>query len=283
MESIRKEVARLLPGAGTLADRYAAFDQKFLIKENNVAAVMERALQGCRERTLQHLRLPAGEGVKVEYVSNRPWNAYSRYQGNFQSLIQINADFALTVDRALGLACHEGYPGHHAHNSMQDAQLVRREGRLELMVQPTFSPQSLVSEALATYAVEMAFPPGDRLAFERDELFPLAGLDPRNAETYLRVSRLVDELEVEEPGIARDYLDGRLEWARAASALEDRALMAYTEATLKYLNEFRTYMLTYTVGKEMASNCMARATGEDRWRTYEQLITWRLRLHDCGG
>lgn len=282
LTAIRTEIAQLLPGKGTLVERYAAFDQKFVVPEDRVTAVMERALQGCRDLTLAHLRLPAGEGVKVEYVSNRPWNAYSRYQGHFQSLIQVNADFALTLDRALQLACHEGYPGHHAYNSMQDAQLVQREGRLELMVQPTFSPQSLVSEALATYAVEIAFSEADRLAFEREVLFPLAGLDKKNADLYLRVSRLVDQLEAEEPGIARDYLDGKLEWARAASALEDRALMAHTEATLKYLNEFRTYMMTYTVGTEMARKCMAGVAGEDRWRTYEALIAWRLRLPDCG-
>jgi hypothetical protein len=280
MEAIRKEIGSLLPGKGTPAERYAAFDERFVIPDDKVAAVMQRALQGCRERSLKHLPLPAGEEVKVEYVSNRPWNAYSRYQGHFRSLIQVNADFALTVDRALQLACHEGYPGHHAYNSMQDAELVQRQGRLELMVQPTFSPQSLVSEALATYAVEMAFPPADRLEFERDVLFPIAEIDKKNAETYLRVSRLVDELEAEEPAIARDYLDGKLEWARAASALEDRALMAHTEATIKYLNEFRTYMLTYTVGKEMARSCVTRAAG-DRWQVYEELITWQLRLRDC--
>jgi hypothetical protein len=282
MEAIRKEIAPLLPGKGSPVDRYAAFDQRFVIPDDKVAAVMERAIQGCRERTLEHLHLPAGEELKVEYVTNRPWNAYSRYQRNYRSLIQVNADFALTVDRALQLACHEGYPGHHAYNSLQEAQLVRHQGRLELMVQPTFSPQSLISEALATYAVEMAFPEGDRLAFERDVLFSLAGLDKKHADMYVRVSRLVDQLEAEEPGIARDYLDGKLEWARAASALEDRALMAHTEATLKYLNEFRTYMLTYTVGTEMVRKCMAGASGEGRWRLYEKLITWQTRLRDCG-
>jgi hypothetical protein len=282
VETTRKEIAVLLPGKGTPLDRYAAFDQQFVIPEAKVQAVMQRALQGCRERTLAHLHLPEGEETRVEYVSNRPWNAYSRYHGHFQSLIQVNADFALTVDRALQLACHEGYPGHHAYNAMQDAQLVQHESRFELMVQPTFSPQSLVSEALATYAVELAFPEADRLAFERDVLFPLAGLDKKNAEVYLRISRQVDQLEAEEPGIARDYLDGKLEWARAASALEDKALMAHTEATLKYLNEFRTYMLTYTVGTDMARKCMGSLTGDDRWRAYEQLISWRLRLQDCG-
>jgi hypothetical protein len=282
LDAIRTEIEALLPGKGTLGDRYAAFDQRFVIPDDKIAAVMERALQGCRERSLAHLHLPPGEHIKVEYVSNRPWNAFSRYQGHFQSLIQVNVDFAMTVDRALQVACHEGYPGHHAYNSMQDAQLVQREGQLELMVQPTFSPQSFVSEALATYAVEVAFPEEERLAFERDALFPLVALDKKQAELYTRVSRLVDQLEAVEPGIARDYLDGKLEWSRAGSALEDRALMAHTEATLKYLNEFRTYMLTYTVGTEMVRKCMGEAAGGDPWRLYEAMITGSIRLHDCG-
>jgi len=282
LENIRKQIALLLSGRGTLAERYAKFEENFLIPDDKVPAVIQRALLGCRERTQAHLHLPAGEEVKVEYVSNRPWNAFSRYQGHYRSLIQINADFPITIDRALQLACHEGYPGHHAYTSIQDSQLVQHDGRLELMVQPTFSPQSFVSEALATYAVDVAFSPEERLAFERDVLFPLAGLDKSGVERYLQLSRLVDELGAEQPGIARDYIDGTLEWSRAASALEDRALMAHTEATLKYLNEFRTYMLTYTVGKDMVQKCMGNATGEDRWRLYEQLITWRMRLRDCG-
>lgn len=286
MEEVRKEIGKLLPGSGPLAERYAAFDRQFIIPEQKIPAVIARAVQGCREKTLANLRLPQGEGVKIEYVGDRPWNAYSRYLGKYQSLIQVNADFAMTVDRALQLACHEGYPGHHAYNSMQDLQLVQGEGRTELLVQPVFSPQSLVSEALATYAVEVAFPPEERLAFERNVLLPAAGLEKKGLgekiDRYLQVNRLVEQLDEEQPPIARDYLNGTLEWARADSALEDRALMAHTEATLKYLNEFRTYMLTYTVGTDMARKCLDHEAGASRWKKYEQLITWRLRLQDCG-
>jgi hypothetical protein len=280
LEAARRDLDQLLPGKGSPAQRYAAFDHQFVIPEDKVATVFEQSLQACRERTLRHLPLPAGESAKIEYVVDRPWNAYSRYQGHYHSLIQVNADFALTVDRALALACHEGYPGHHAYNTLQDAQLVQHEGRKELMVQPAFSPQSLVSEALATYAVEVAFPGDERLAFERDVLLPLMGLHHADIEKYLRVNRLVDQLAMEEPAIARDYLDGKLEWARAASALEDRGLMAHTDATIKYLNEFRTYMLTYTIGAEQAAKCMAGA--KDPWTRYRQLMLWKASFQNCG-
>ncbi len=278
LAEVRTELALLLPGSTPLADRYTAFDAKFLVSAERLPAVMSRALAGCREQTREHLALPNGEGVKIEYVSNKPWNAYSYYHGNFQSLIQINQDFALTVDRALQLACHEGYPGHHVYSSIEDAQLVQREGRRELTVQPTFSPQSFASEAAATIAVNVAFPEDERLRFERDELFPLAGLNPSTADRYFRVERLVEELEITEPAIAREYLDGKLEFLRAASALQEQALMEHSDATLKYINEFRTYMLTYTAGKVLAKNCIA---GQDRWHIFEQLILLQKSLSDC--
>jgi hypothetical protein len=247
-----------------------------------VTAVIDRAMQGCRESTLQHLKLPPGENVQIEYVTDKPWNAYSLYRGKFQSLIRINTDFPLTVDRALQLMCHEGYPGHHAYNTLVNARLVEQEHRMELMVQPTFSPQSLASEALATYAAEVAFPGEERLRFERDVLFPLTGIDPVSAPLYVRINRLLDELDRAQPGIARDYLDGGLEWVRAASALGDQALMADTEATLKYLNEYRTYMLTYTVGKDIVKNCFARQAPADRWALFGQLMLGQVLLRECG-
>ena len=267
VEETRKQVDRLLGGRGPLAERYDTFDRQFLVPADRLAPVMARAIQGCREQTRTNLRLPAGEAVHIEYVHDKPWSAFSRYQGNFQSVISINADLPLTVDRALQIACHETYPGHHAQNVLQDLRLVRNDHQIEWTVQPAFSPQSLVSEALATYAVDVAFPAGERTRFERDALFPLAGLDPNLAEKYVRVERLVDHLQPVEIPIARDFIDGKLEWARAATALEQQVLMTHPEETLKYINEYRSYMITYTLGPELMS------TQVRGWRDFEELMT----------
>jgi hypothetical protein len=272
---IRSELDALLPGPGGLAERYSSFDQKFTVPPDRLSGVMDRALQGCRERTLAHMNLPPGERVAVEYVHNKPWSAFSRYQGNFHSLIQINADFGLTVDQVLQLACHEGYPGHHAYNSLRELQLVRGRHLIELMVQPTFSPQSLASEAAATFAIELVFPEPERTRFERDELFPVAGLDRGKAELYGRVERLVEALHSAEPAIARDYLDGNLEFVRAAWALEAQVLMVHSEATLKYINEYRSYLTAYTLGRDMVANAVddqPDRPAAERWQRFEQEI-----------
>jgi hypothetical protein len=277
VEGPRAELDRLLPAGGSLDRRYAAFDRRFVIPRERLPDVMARAIDGCRRVTLNHMSLPAGERVSVEYVSGTPWSAFTRYEGQARSRIQINTDFDLTVDRALQLACHEAYPGHHVINSVIDA--VRHWP--ELTVMPMFSPQSLRTEGAATFAAELAFPDASRLGFERDELFPLAGSNPGETDRYLRVSRAVDRLRWLQADIARRYLDGDLEFARAAAALEEEALMPSAVATLKFFNEFRTYAVTYTVGRDAVAQYVDSRAGAAggpgstgaRWRAYERWIT----------
>jgi hypothetical protein len=208
-------------------------------------------------------------------VPDLAWSAYTRYQGRGTSRIQINDALPLTVDRALDLACHEAYPGHHTIDSLLDARFGGR--RVEFVVRPLFSPQSLLHEAAASLAAEMAFPGPARLAFERDALFPLAGLTPSDAEPYVRVGRLVDQLRGVQSRIARQYLDGELDFPRASAALERDALMPSADATLKFLNRFRSYGATYTIGRDALSRYLdAQTTADDpasRWRAYMNVVT----------
>jgi len=270
----RAQIASLLGNAAHPAQAYDRFDARFVVPPERVPVVMQLALQQCRALTLQHMSLPPGEHVDVEYVAVKPWAAFSRYLGNAHSLIQINMDFPMTVDRALDLACHEGYPGHHVFNTMRDVALVQRQHREEFRVQPTFSPQSYVSEAAASYAPHMVLGEGERLRIERDVLAPAAGLTGLDFERYLALQALVDRLHTAEPSIAREYLDGMLEFERAAEALEHETLMEHGESTLLYLNEFRTYMLAYTQGVDSMRAYVeaGEPTDAERWRRYVALM-----------
>ena len=217
-EKALTEIERLLPGPGPLAGRYEAFRQTFIVPHDRLARVFDRAIAEGR-RTLEHVTLPAGERFSVEYVTNRPWGGYNWYQGNDRSLIQVNTDIPIYIDRAIDLACHEGYPGHHVYNVLLEQHLVRERGWVEFSVYPLFSPQSLVAEGTANYGIEVAFPGDERLAFERDVLFPDAGLDPSRAAAYAQVRAAVDRLTYAGNEAARAYLNARLRnmlrWTRA--------------------------------------------------------------------
>src|SRR5262245_64162970 len=78
--AVRSELERLLPGAGDLSARYANFDRKFLISRERLPAVLSRAIEGCRAATGEHVTLPPGERIDVDYVPDLSWSAYTRYQ-----------------------------------------------------------------------------------------------------------------------------------------------------------------------------------------------------------
>jgi hypothetical protein len=274
---IRAHVDALVPGPGRLVDRYAAYDTRFTVPSDRLQPVFERALAECRRRTLAEVPLPSDERVTVEFVRNRPWSAYSRYLGRARSVISLNVDFRFTADRLLQVACHEGYPGHHVRNTLMDAWAAARGGLVEYTIQPLFSPQTLIAEGSAMYAVDVAFSDDDRVRFEREQLFPAAGITGEDAVKYVRVARLVEELQDVQVQIARQYLDGALEFARAAAALEEQALMRDTGAMLKFVNEFRSYVTAYTTGRQavmaFVASCAGSTDRSRRWKCFERLLT----------
>ncbi|HET7769070.1 MAG TPA: hypothetical protein VFN74_09855, partial [Chloroflexota bacterium] len=106
----------LVPGDGPLPERLQAYRAAFAIPRDRLQAVFDATLRLSRERTLANLPLPANEQFTWERVSDKPWGGYNWYQGGYRSLIQVNTDLPIFADRAIDLACHEGYPGHHVYN-----------------------------------------------------------------------------------------------------------------------------------------------------------------------
>lgn len=173
-EALVAEIDALLPGEGTVSDRVNALRAQLIIPADKLRAVMEAAIRAGRERTLQHIALPEGEDFMLEFVSDKPWSGYNWYKGNYQSVIQINTDLPVYIDRAVDLGCHEAYPGHHVYNVLLERDLVRAKGWMEYCIYPLYSPQSLIAEGTANYGIELTFTDAERLAFEQQVLYPLA-------------------------------------------------------------------------------------------------------------
>ncbi|MCU1381366.1 MAG: hypothetical protein JWL71_63 [Acidobacteria bacterium] len=273
LAAVRSKIADLVGGSGRLVDRYAAFAARFTIPDERLQPVMTAAVDACRRATLPHVPLPPGEQVTLQYVRDKPWSAFSRYAGSGRSVIQINTGFRFTVDQALQVACHEGYPGHHTRNTLMTSARDIAGSWPERSVQLTFSPESFRSEAIAMVAADAAFSPEERLRVERERLFPLAGLDPAGVERHVAAERLAGELQIAQADVARRYLDGTLEFERAAAALEAQALVPHAEALVKYINQYRSYVTTYTVGGRDAAARFASCGGphpadDTRWRCF---------------
>ena len=157
-----------------------------MIPPAKLETVFRAAIAECRARTVAHIALPDSEQFRLQFVTNQVWSGYNWYQGKFQSLIQVNTDLPIFIDRAVDLACHEGYPGHHVYNLLLEQHMVQERGWREFSVYPLFSPQSLIAEGTANFGIDVAFPGEERVRFESEKLFPLAGLDPRRGSEVLR-------------------------------------------------------------------------------------------------
>ena len=262
-QAILDQLEKRFPGAGPLITRYEAFRSKFVIPREKHDAVFQAAIKGCRARTVAHVKLPETERFTLEYVTNKSWSGYNWYQGNFRSLIQMNTDLPIYIDRALDLACHEGYPGHHVYNALLEKHLVRDRGWVEFSVYPLFSPQSLIAEGTANYGIDVAFPGPERITFEKNGCFPAAGLDPSRAAEYYEVQTLVEKLAYAGNEAARRYMNGQIDRDGAAAWLERYALMTRERAAqrVRFFDQYRSYVINYNLGKDLVRQLRRIASG----------------------
>ena len=276
-EAILDDIDVLLEGEGDLSARVNRFRDQFIIPPNRLAAVFDAAIAECRRRTLLYIDLPANESFELEYVNDKPWSGYNWYQGNAKSLIQINTDLPILISRAVDLGCHEGYPGHHTFNTLLEKNLVEKRGWTEFSLYPLFSPQSLIAEGSGEYGIDLAFPGNERVAFEKAVLFPLAGLDPSEADRYYDLLELLSRLDYAGNEAARDYLNGTIDREQAAQWLVDYALSppGRAQQRVDFFDTYRSYVINYNLGKDMVREYVERDTGDHaaRWQKFEHLLS----------
>lgn len=270
----------LLPGEGPVSERYEQFRRRFVIPTERLDAVFSAAVEACRDRTAEHMTLPPEESFRIEYVTDKSWSGYNWYQGDYHSLIQVNTDLPIYIDRALDLACHEGYPGHHVYSLMLERELLRGRHWVEYSVYALFSPRSLISEGTANFGIDVAFPPAERLDFERRTLFPLAGIEPVEAERYYAIQEAVRRLAYAGNEAARGYLDGTLDAAAAVDWLIRYSLMSPERARqrLRFIEQYRAYVINYNYGQDLVRDYIERRGGtadnpQLRWQLFTELLS----------
>ncbi|TPE41082.1 hypothetical protein FJM65_19670 [Pontibacter mangrovi] len=269
-----------LPGTGSIADRWAAYQAKFEIPKEKLDTVFQASITEARKRTKAHYQLPANESFKVEFVTDKPWSGYNYFQGNGYSLIQINTDFPIYIERAIDLAGHEGYPGHHVFNTLLEQHLVNELGWKEYAIYPLFSPQSLIAEGSANFGVEVAFPAHERVDFEKAVLFPLAGLNPAEAERYYSILAKINKLNFAGNEAARRYLNGEITREEAADWLVKYNFYEKGKALqrTRFIDRYRSYVINYNLGQELVRQYVEAQGGtadqpEKRWEVFGQLLS----------
>ena len=279
-EDILSELDEILPGKDGISKRFEEYRSQFIIQTDLLDTVFTTAINEGRRRTLKFIDLPSNENFVVEYVTDKPWGAYNWYKGDNFSVIQVNTDLPIYIDRAVDLACHEGYPGHHVFNALLETNLLKGKNWVEYFVYPLFSPMSLIAEGTANYGIKVAFPGEERVKFEKEILFPLAGIDPKKADKYYEILDLVGKLNFAGNMASRKYYDGEFSkeelkkwYVKYSLSTEQRA-----EKSVDFLNKYGSYIINYNYGQELCKNYIERLGGTEdhpskRWKIFTELIS----------
>ena len=275
----------LLPGKGTVPERFQMLANRFIIPKDKLDTVFRAAIAECRKRTLQHYTLPENEDFKLEFVTNKSWNGYNWYKGNYQSVIQINTDISIFIDRAIDVGSHESYPGHHVYNMLLEKNLYRDQGLVELSVYPLYSPQSLIAEGSANYGIDVVFPGNDKITFAKEVLLPLAGLDTTGITLYFTALATKGKLNYVRNDVGRGLLSGSMTEEESMRWLQDYGL--YNEETavkgISFIRGQRSYVINYNHGMDLVKMYIEQKGGTDpetRWKIFETLLSGQIRIQD---
>ncbi len=252
----------LLPGEGSVDERLADWDARFVVEPDRIRAVLDWLVAAFRERSRPLFGLPAGETLAVSLVRNQPWSGYNWYDGGLRSRVDINLDLPIRAPELAHTAAHETYPGHHLEHAWKEADLVMRRGRLESSILLINTPECLISEGLANLGRRLVVGPEDEVDLLA-ELFVRAGLpfaaDPvaaRDAATttvaLVEPRRRLAEISV---NVAlHRHADG---WSheKVGEYMRDvgRVPADRVEKRLEFIEHplWRTYVFVYTEGEAL--------------------------------
>jgi hypothetical protein len=260
------QLDEILPGTGPVPFRVAKYRNQFVVPADRREKIFVRALDECRKRTLEHWQLPQDEHLDVQFTRD-VGAAWHKYEGGHRSTLKVNPVAIAYLGQMIDVACHEGYPGHHAQFLVMESDAWPAGLPVELTVALMRSPATVLREGAANYAVDLAFPPEQRLAFERDVLFPMAGFPVSEAERHAKVHRLVTELALSAMPILREYRDGTISFNTATFRLERETFIASPAALLKFVDDLGAFSTGYTVARNAVRNHV-----EDPWVVLRRVV-----------
>jgi hypothetical protein len=276
-ESIFMEIQhgldQILPGKGPLKERLERWNKSLEIPLEKVKELLPMVTDRLRELTDAKFDLPDGEAFRVEFVSDRPWMAYNWYAGNYRSRIEINTDLPQRVNGLVEMIAHEGYPGHHTELCIKEFRLIRQLNRQEHVLTLINSPASVISEGIATTALETVLDEAELEEWYRKEFLPCAGLIDIDPALMVQISRAERKLE----SLAGNAAFMMHDQKKTAQEIKEYAQKygLNTEQEADHLIRFisnpldRSYIFTYFAGHDLLEDLFVH---EDRDAHFVRLL-----------
>ena len=268
-----KKLDDLLPTGGSLKERLERWNTSLRLPLEKIKELLPVITNRLRDCTRGKFDLPEGESFHIEFVSDEPWMAYNWYQGEYRSRIDINTDLPTQINGLTVLMAHEGYPGHHTERCIKDAKLIRQKNYLEQVAVLINAPSCVISEAIATTALDTVFTQTELTEWYREELLPRAGLAHIDARIMMEIARAEREIESIAGSAAFMLHDQNKSPQEIISYMQQYGLN--TEQDAEHLIKFisdplgRSYIFTYFVGEDLLDELFA---GKDRDTYFGRLL-----------
>ena len=281
-DPILARLDKQMSGEGTLAERINRLREASIVPPGKVQAVQDAALKECRRRASANLALPTGESVEMRWTDNPLFGGNNTYKGNGHSLAEFSSAYRWELDQLLWVTCHEIYPGHHTHFATRSAALVGEEHWPEFGVDLNYGPVIPAAEAVAEYGVGLAFPVEDRIRFERDVLYPLAGLKMRNANDWRAFWTVKSDMLGATATVAKLYLDGELDKEQAKQAFIRYRLMTPDGANkiVRILDQIGSYVIASDVGWMTIDQRLRNRPRAQQWRAFQRVLREPMTVAD---
>lgn len=284
-EEAHSDLGQALPAGDSLAERMQAWNRSLEIPVEKVRELLPAIITRLRERTGRKFGLPEGENFSLDFVSDQPWGAYNWYLGGFQSRIDFNTDLPARVNQLADLVAHEGYPGHHTELSIKEARLIRQMKYVEHTLTLINSPSCVISEGIATSALEAVLTDSELETWYRDEILPRAGLTRIDAKRLMEIvyaTRKLTGLAGNAAFLLHDQHQGEaeiMEYVRKFGLRTEKEV----SQNFKFISNplYRSYIFTYHIGYDLLKELLARGDRDAYFKrlleepvTPEQVRTW---------
>ena len=268
-----EQLESALPGDGDLGERYRAWLSAQALPVDALLQASVRFADALRSRTSELFGLPDDEEARIELVTAEPWSAFNYYLGGRRSRVVVNTDLPVHSFRLPELIAHEIYPGHHTEHAWKESLLVDQDENYGEAIFLVGTPQSTISEGIASLAAEIvgAYETAGAVYSELGVPYDAATADAvREAREALDTVGVNAALLIHEDGGDRDDAVAYIErWSLTPRDSAEKSVDFLTHPT------WRAYVSCYSSGYEL---CRRWVDGDAQ--RFRRLLTEQLSTAD---
>lgn len=288
-DEMLKELDDVLPGKGLLADRLQDFKNRIRVKPNKLPGTMIAAAEEFHKISIENMNICRESAPKLSFYgfgSHREDLELDGYVYNWDLdkidwEIVFSLDYPFLVDDIINFGCHELEPGHLTFIGLR-TKAAYEKNFPELAVISQYSPSSAFIEGGARMAIDLCLPGEKIVDFERELLFPLAGIDHDLIgcmpawHNYRRISNYA-KLELD-----RNIWDGV--WTRnEGMEFMDKYLLAppgTADYAIDHLAKDAGHFVAHDYSRDIVTDYVysKASTMAERWKLYKDLSTAHISM-----